>query len=220
MSWIKPNSVGMNQASAVPTLNPTELFSKRKTRDASRLKAYNQILEQIHARILTGSRAGTESFIMYTVPPFILGLPRLDLEDCIVYIVYQLRQQSYMVRYTYPNLLFISWAHHEKEYLQKQSPITQAMTPLHVEKKAQTTRVRFADEIRSQGQAQSQNQVQSQGQNSTAANLRNSINLTPGRAPPRSTNEYRPPTSFLDAVERPAMPVAQKKDILDELWNF
>jgi hypothetical protein len=215
MSWLKTNSVGMNQASPVPTLNPTELFSKRKIRDTSRLKAYNQILEQIHTRILTASRSGTDSFIMYTVPPFILGLPRLDLEDCIVYIVYQLRQQSYMVRYTYPNLLFISWAHHEKEYLQKQSPITQAMTPLHVEKKAQTTRVRFADEIRSQGQIATQRSTAMQIQEP-----QNNINLIQGRAPPRSTNEYRPPTSFLDAVERPAMPIPQKKDILDELWNF
>ena len=130
MAWIK-QSPGFPGASHVPTLNPGELFEKRKTRDASRLKAYNQILEQIHSRILSASRNTSDPYIMYTVPPFILGLPRLDLEDCVIYVVYQLRQQSYVVRYTYPNLLFISWAHHEKEYLQKQSPITQAMTPLH-----------------------------------------------------------------------------------------
>ena len=84
---------------AVPNLNPTELFSKRKTRDTSRLKAYNQILSQIHTRILKASRELADPYILYTVPPFVLGLPRLDLEDCIVYIVYQLRQQSYMVLY-------------------------------------------------------------------------------------------------------------------------
>ena len=182
---------------AVPNLNPTELFSKRKTRDTSRLKAYNQILSQIHTRILKASRELADPYILYTVPPFVLGLPRLDLEDCIVYIVYQLRQQSYMVRYTYPNLLFISWAHHEKEYLQKQSPITQAMTPLHAEKKDQASRVRFADEIRQP--------------KSTTEQLRTHN---------KSTSEYRPPTSFLDAIERPTNPLPQKKDILDDLWNF
>lgn len=191
----------------VPTLNPTELFSKRKTRDTSRLKAYNQILEQIHSRILKASRELADPHILYTVPPFLLGLPRLDLEDCIVYVVYQLRQQAYMVRYTYPNLLFISWAHHEKDYMQKQSPITQAMTPLHAEKKEQQSRVRFADEIRTNRPTQ-------------PTGTSKMLYAASTQAEPKSTNDYRPPTSFLDAIERPAVPLQQKKDILDDLWNF
>ena len=186
---------------SVPVLNPTDLFSKRKIRDTSRLKAYNQILEQIHSRILKASRELADPHILYTVPPFLLGLPRLDLEDCIVYIVYQLRHQAYNVRYTYPNLLFISWAHHEKEYMQKQSPITQAMTPLHAEKKEQPSRVRFADEIRT---------------NSSAKILY----AASTQAEPKRTTDYRPPTSFLDAIERPPVPLQQKKEVLDDLWNF
>lgn len=192
----------MASANNVPTLMPSELFAKRRDRDRSRLKAYNQILEQIHSRILSQSRSGTDAFILYTVPPFILGLPRLDLEDCVIYIVYQLRQQSYEVKYTYPNLLYISWAHHEKDYLQKQSPITQAMTPLHAEKKTQATRVRFADQVRSPAPNQS------------------AINTILKEPPPKNIHEYRPPTSFLDAMERPVNPPQTKKDVLNDLWNF
>jgi hypothetical protein len=194
----------MASANNVPMLPPSELFAKRQHRDKSRLKAYNQILEQIHTRILSQSRSGTDTFILYTVPPFILGLPRLDLEDCVIYVVYQLRQQSYEVRYTYPNLLFISWAHHEKDYLQKQSPITQAMTPLHVEKKQQATRVRFADQVRTQQPSSQQNAIQT----------------ILKEAPPKNIHEYRPPTSFLDAMERPVNPAQTKKDVLNDLWNF
>jgi hypothetical protein len=40
------------------------------------------------------------------------------------------------------------------------------------------------------------------------------------QAEPKSTTDYRPPTSFLDAVERPAVPLQQKKDVLDDLWSF
>jgi hypothetical protein len=112
-----------------------------------------------------------------------------------------------MVRYTYPNLLFISWAHHEKEYMQKQSPITQAMTPLHAEKKEQPSRVRFADEIRTNRPTQPTGTMKLLYGAST-------------QAEPKSTTDYRPPTSFLDAVERPAVPLQQKKDILDDLWSF
>jgi hypothetical protein len=200
----------------VPILKPTELFEKRKNRDTSRLKAYNQILEQIHARILSTSKNETNAYLLYTVPPFILGLPRLDLEDCIIYIVYQLRQQAYEVRYTYPNLLYISWLHHEREYLQKQSPIMQAMTPLHVEKKQQATRVRFGEELRGQGQGQGQ-QPQSILKNVQPQSI---TYAPPGRAPPRSVNEYKPPTSFLDVLERPINPLPTKKDVMNDLWNF
>jgi hypothetical protein len=190
-----------------PVLKPQELFAKRKTRDSSRLKAYNQILEQIHARILTQSRTGTDAFLLYTVPPFILGLPRLDLQDCIIYIVYQLRQQAYEVRYTYPNLLFISWHHHEKEYLQKQSPLIKAMMPTQVEKKEQISRVRFADEIRGPSGIQPKSQ---------ATALPSAVRLSP----PKSVADYKPPVSFLDALERPVNPQPTKKDVLNDLWNF
>jgi hypothetical protein len=57
----------------------------------------------------------------------IVGLPRIDLEDCIVYLVHQLRMNMFAVRYTFPNLLSISWEHHEKDYITGQSPIMLAM---------------------------------------------------------------------------------------------
>ena len=111
-----------------PQLNPSELYDKRRTKDAGRLRAYNKILEQIHNRIRTISKLpNLQCFILYTVPPFILGLPKLDLEDCVIYLIYQLRHSGYEVRYTPPNLIYISWLHHEKSYLTDQSPIMKAM---------------------------------------------------------------------------------------------
>jgi hypothetical protein len=41
---------------ATPQLDPSELYDKRKSKDASRLKAYNKILEQIYNRIRDSSR--------------------------------------------------------------------------------------------------------------------------------------------------------------------
>lgn len=112
-----------------PILRPEDLYTQRRTRDSSRLRAYNQILEQIHHRIQTVSRlpTGSVSQILYSIPDFIFGLPRIDLEDCVVYLVYQLRTSGFDVKYTYPNLLNISWSHHERSYLLEQSPILQAM---------------------------------------------------------------------------------------------
>lgn len=118
------------QAVEVPRLEPKDLFDKRSRRDYARLRAYNTLLTQIYNRIYTTSQlSGSTASLTYTVPPFILGLPKLDMEDCIVYLVFQLRQSGFEVRFTWPNFLWISWAHHEKDYLVKYNPIIQAMTP-------------------------------------------------------------------------------------------
>ena len=112
----------------VPRLNPADLYDKRRSKDAGRLRAYNKILEQIYNRIRTISKLpNSQCYLIYTVPPFILGLPKLDLEDCIVYLMFQLRHAGYETRFTPPNMIYISWLHHEKSYIVEQSPIMLAM---------------------------------------------------------------------------------------------
>ena len=203
-------------AGDAPKLEPRNLFEKRVARDKARLRAYNQVLSQIHTRIhMTAELAGNPNYVIYTVPPFILGLPALDLQDCIVYLVHQLRTSGFMVRFTYPNLLYISWAHYEQEYMREQNPITQAMKPppppASTSKKgkegkrggagANTDRVTFAADLSRIGGA--------------------------GQAPPKSTTEYEPPNSFLDSVTRPLKPAGgaaaqpnRTESVLAELWKF
>jgi len=204
----------------VPQLKPNELFDKRRTRDGAKLKTYNKILEQIYNRIKKASREGADPWILYTVPPFIIGLPKLELEDCIVFIVYILRQQDYEVRYTYPNLLYISWKHHEKNYILKDSPIMSAMlqaqnTKPKGELRAQSqSRVRFADQVQQSAAYPPQQQQQYQQQK-----LQQQQPQTIGRAPPKSVTDYQPPTSFLDALEKG--PIAEpRKDALNDFLNF
>lgn len=192
----------------VPTLKPTELFDKRRQRDSSRLKAYNKVLEQIYTRIRSNSRMGADPWIIYTVPPFILGLPRIDMEDCIVYLVYVLRQQAYEVRYTYPNLLYISWKHHERDYILKTSPIMQAMTAATA-----TASTKPKNELRGQSQARVRFADQVTGQAAAFG-----ANNGRGRAPPKSVTEYQPPTSFLDALEKPV--AEPRKDALADFSMF
>ena len=101
-----------------PRLEPRHLFEKRMARDSAKLRSYNQLLGQIHARIKhTSQLPGNPNYVIYTVPPFILGLPSMDLQDCIIYLVHILRTNGFEVRFTYPNLLYISWKHYEQEYM-------------------------------------------------------------------------------------------------------
>jgi hypothetical protein len=199
------NSIGvlgiMNDAT--PKLEPKNLFEKRASRDKARLRAYNQMLEQIHHRIFTTSQLpGNPNYLMYTVPPFILGLPSIDLEDCIVYIVFQLRTSGFEVRFTYPNLLYISWKSYEREYLMTKNPIVQAMIPL----------------------------AKPEATNKRATGPKSKVQfLTPGAAPgpqepAKVAAEYTPPASFLTTMERPQNPprsgATGAGNILADLWNF
>lgn len=191
-----------------PRLDPNQLFEKRYRRDQARLRAYNQLLEQIHQRIYSTSQlTGNASYITYTIPPFIFGLPKLDLEDCVVYLVYMLRNSGYEVRYSYPNLLYISWKHHERNYFLNQNPIMQAMIPPEV-KKEQKKREKAQDKAKSV---------------SFAPDLRGPLGsreaYAQSREPPvRTAGEYVPPNSFVQSVQKP-LP-EKKNNILADLWNY
>jgi hypothetical protein len=206
--------MGGSKPDAPPQLRPNELFERRRQRDGAKLKSYNKILEQIYTRIRTTSKEGGNTWILYTVPQVLIGNPLISLEDCVVYLVYILRQQDYQVRYSYPNLLYISWAHHEHQYIVKGSPIMQTMlaaaqsTKPKAELRGQSgARVRFAEQV-----------TAAPFGGSGVGSIRHQ-SASIGRAPPRSVQSYQPPASFLNVLE--TGPVAEpRKSALDDFMNF
>ena len=193
-------------------LEPRQLFEKRVARDTARLRAYDQVYKQIEQRIRTTAELpNNPNYVLYTVPPFILGLPAIDMQDCVVYIVHKLRTSGFMVRFTYPNLLYISWQHYEQEYMRDQNPITQAMKPpappSNSSKKGTTGK-------RGMGAATGS------AQRVTFAPELGKIGSAPAAA--RSAAEYTPPDSFLEGIQRPVRPPAGNKteSILSDLWKF
>lgn len=213
-----------------PQLNPSDLYDKRRAKDAARLRAYNKILEQIYNRVRTISKLpNSQCNLLYTIPPFILGLPKIDLEDCVVYLVYQLRHASYEVRYTPPNMLYISWLHHEKSYLVEQSPIMQAMmesaekTAAELERKEKEAARLLGPGKRAQKKmvkntpgmfASPSGPVSRQQPMSAINNIlnRNTVNPTAGPAPP-SAGDYIPPATFLQNMSTPQNEVVYPKSV-------
>lgn len=192
--------------SGIPQLSALSLFDARLKKDQARHRAYNQILEQALQKVAHSASQPTQpTFVYYNVPPFVLGLPALDLQDCVVYIVHQLRAQGYEVRYTYPNLLWISWAHHERQYFMEKNPIVQSMLP---KGKLPT----MAGPEKRKGAA--------------AVNLRSAITTEPLLR----ASEYTPPASFVETMERPS-PYSKPKssvtfadtttnNVLNDLWKI
>ena len=201
---------------ATPQLNPSELYDKRKSKDASRLKAYNKILEQIYNRIRVMSKLPqSQCYLLYTVPPFIFGLPKIDLEDCVIYLIYQLRHASYEVRFTPPNMMYISWMHHEKSYLVDQSPIMHAMMESAEKTQAEMDRKEKEASRLLQGR-KSQRKVrmnvpgefqgQMQGQKPFRAIhtiLNRPLSNPTAGPPPPSASDYTPPNAFLQNITHP-----------------
>ena len=176
--------------SAPPQLQISDLYKRRTAKDAARLRAYNQILESIYSRIKVQSNMpNSPCDLLYTIPPFILGLPRIDLEDCVIYLVYQLRQNGFIVAYTFPNLIKISWMHHERDYILEQSPIMQAMmanSQTLKEKQHSKSMMAF-------------NKKPKAPKNPHVA--KPSVELAAGKAP--SAIDYQPPATFLQQMEKP-----------------
>jgi len=218
---------------STPHLDPTQLYDKRRTKDIYRLKTYNKILDQIYHRVLVTSKLpNSPCYIMYTVPPFILGLPKIDMEDCVIYLLHQLRHSKYEVRYTYPNLLYISWLHHEKSYIVDQSPIMQSMLQSFEKSEAEKEASRLLYSKKSQKKVRMQvpgemqqprSAMKSQGIPMSA--IKNVLyqggppnGLNPVAAPPvESAAAYVPPSSFLQNIMNPASSAAKPQSSVDYL---
>jgi hypothetical protein len=192
-----------------PTLPAQTLFDARAKKDKARLAAYNEILGAIlHKIAFSAALPNNPTEIYYNVPPFVLGLPSLDLQDCVVYLVFQLRQQGYEVRYTYPNLLWVSWSHHERQYFVENNPVVKAMMP-----------PKMAGPEKRKGASQ--------------VNMRQAVSNT---GPALRAADYTPPAGFVETMERPS-PYQKPKgqvtfasdtnggggganlDVLSELWK-
>ena len=71
-------------ADKTPQLPAASLFDARTKKDKARLSAYNQILEQVlHKVAFSAGQPSQPTFVYYNIPPFVLGLPNIDLQDCV-----------------------------------------------------------------------------------------------------------------------------------------
>jgi len=102
-------------------INLDELYEKKKQHDLNTIAIYNRILNRIHAKIKVVSRQNiTNQNCWFVVPEIIIGVPRYDHGACTAYIIDKLRENGFIIRYTHPNLLFISWKHWIPSYVRNE----------------------------------------------------------------------------------------------------
>lgn len=92
-------------------INLDDLYEKKQQQDLNTLALYNRVLGRIHNRIKTVSRQQVkEQYCWYLMPETIIGVPKYDHGACTAYIIDQLKENGFEVKYTHPNLLLVSWA--------------------------------------------------------------------------------------------------------------
>jgi hypothetical protein len=82
------------------------------------LSIFNKILNRIHEKIRITARQKVDvQFCWYVIPEIMLGVATYDRVTCISYILEELTGNGFVVRYTHPNLIFVSWKHYIPTYI-------------------------------------------------------------------------------------------------------
>lgn len=101
-------------------VNLDELFERRREIQEQKESIFKRILSRILKKIKMTSRLKhEEQFCFYVVPEVIIGFPRYDIRACIEYVIEKLEENKLFVKYTHPNMLFISWQHYIPAYERK-----------------------------------------------------------------------------------------------------
>jgi len=90
-------------------LNIDDLNNTLKEKEDKQNKIYDEILKKCHHKIKKTSETSTEGFCFYVIPEYIYGFPLYNYKGCVIYLFKTLSKNGFEVKYTHPNLLFISW---------------------------------------------------------------------------------------------------------------
>ena len=102
-------------------LNMDELYVKKQQQDLNVMNNYNKILSRVHNKIkYVSKQLINDQCCWYVMPEMLIGIPKYNCADCTSYVIEKLRDNGFVVRYTYPNLLFISWKHWVPSYVRNE----------------------------------------------------------------------------------------------------
>ena len=90
------------------SLNINSLFEEADKKVLNRMKMFDDILVQIHNKIISHSK-NKWFYCTHKIPEFLIGKPLYKVEDLKKYIIDSLKRDKFDVMYVHPNFLFISW---------------------------------------------------------------------------------------------------------------
>lgn len=89
-------------------LNVRDLNASIATRQARKEICFDKVLECCFHQVKKHADKNV-LFCFYEVPEFMIGYPLYNLNECIAYIVAKLQKNDFLVKYYFPQILYISW---------------------------------------------------------------------------------------------------------------
>jgi len=93
----------------IPMINIDKLHEDREQRINQKKEVYEEVLKKCHNRILQASKNDCSCFCFFPIPSYIYGIPLYDTKSCVLYLANCLTHNGFDIKYTHPNLLYISW---------------------------------------------------------------------------------------------------------------
>jgi hypothetical protein len=90
-------------------INIDELHTEQDHKQKLKEEVYEAVLKICHRRIIATSKIDNVKYCFFQVPSYIYGIPLYDFKQCILYLVTALNKNGFEIKYTHPNLLYISW---------------------------------------------------------------------------------------------------------------
>ena len=91
-------------------ININKLNNVRDKREINKLQIYKLVLHKCYNKINIFSDRGY-SFCFYIIPEYIFGIPRYDTLQCANFLIKVMKNDGFIIKYTYPNVIFILWDH-------------------------------------------------------------------------------------------------------------
>ena len=109
-------------------LNIFELQNSIDKKKQNRTNIYETVLEKCHMKIRTAANKEKYEFY-YDVPQYVVGLPLFNINECIDFIMKQLTNNGFNVKYNFPKMLYISWFPPRQEEYMGKKQIKEETTP-------------------------------------------------------------------------------------------
>lgn len=106
---------------ARPRPTARQLQDDARDRRRKRRECFETIADKAYTRIACKARAGWVRAI-YEVPPFVVGVPPYDADECVRFVARALRRDGYVVE-VFGHVLYVSWDAGEKTASVSNGPV-------------------------------------------------------------------------------------------------
>ncbi len=89
-------------------LNIFELHRTINEKNQRKAECYEKVLEICHRKI-TMATNHKQLRTLFEVPEYVYGFPIFDINDCITFLLKNLKSNGFLVKYYFPKVLYISW---------------------------------------------------------------------------------------------------------------